>query len=416
MSNTVLTPSVVAKMALAILDNDLGFMNSFYRGYEDEYSKNANGYKIGDTVSIRRPADFTVRTGANMSVQDVIEGKTSITVDQQIGVDFRFKSIDLTLSMNQLAERVMRPAMTDLVNHMAADVLDVYYKGTYNWVGTPGNLIDSIADFNRGPERLDEMTVPTAGRNALLSTSDHYAMVDALAGKYVENVARGAIRKGDIGELAGVDTMRTQVVPTHVVGDYAGSPLTRGAGQNVSYDTAKNTWSMDLSTDGWTGDKVLKKGDVFTIGSTPANTVYMVNAKTKKKTDIPQQFVILEDKTTASSGSNETLLKVSPPIITSGPHQTVDKAPDNDIAIVVKGTANTGYRQNLFYTPNAYGLVVVPMELPQGAVNPSRQTYKGWSVRVIPVYTGSDDNSAWRLDLLYGRTVLDPRLATRASG
>jgi hypothetical protein len=32
----------------------------------------------------------------------------------------------------------------------------------------------------------------------------------------------------------------------------------------------------------------------------------------------------------------------------------------------------------------------------------SRQSYKGYSVRVIPYYNGSNDISAWRLDLLYG--------------
>ena len=94
MANTTLTASVVAKAALAILDNELGWLKKLYRAHESEFSNRVNGYKIGDTVSIRRPADFTVRSGATMDLQDVIEGKTTLTIDQQIGVDIVRRSLE----------------------------------------------------------------------------------------------------------------------------------------------------------------------------------------------------------------------------------------------------------------------------------------------------------------------------------
>lgn len=59
---------------------------------------------------------------------------------------------------------------------------------------------------------------------------------------------------------------------------------------------------------------------------------------------------------------------------------------------------------------------MVPLIVPQGAVNVSRQSYKGLSVRLIPYYDGANDISKWRLDILYGVKAQDPRLATRASG
>ena len=121
MSNTTLTADIVAKSALPILENELGWVNQLYRAPEEEFSKSVNGYKVGDEISIRRPADFTVRTGPTLSTQDVIEGKTTLKVDQQIGVDFEFSSTDLTLKIEDLAERVMKPAMMSIVNHIAAD-------------------------------------------------------------------------------------------------------------------------------------------------------------------------------------------------------------------------------------------------------------------------------------------------------
>lgn len=160
MSNTTLQADVVAKAALAILENELGWVNKLYREHEAEYSKNVNGYKVGDTIRIRRPADFTVRTGATLSTQDVIEGYTTLVVDQQIGVDFQFTSTDLTLKIEDLSKRVIKPAMSSIINYMAKDVATKMYQGTYNWAGTAGQTINSFADFAKGPERLDEMAVP----------------------------------------------------------------------------------------------------------------------------------------------------------------------------------------------------------------------------------------------------------------
>jgi len=151
MANTTLTASIVAKAALAILDNELGWLKRLYRAHESEFSNRVNGYKIGDTISIRRPADFTVRSGATMDLQDVIEGKTTLSIDQQIGVDFSFTSSDMTLEVSDLAERVMKPAMTNIINHMANDVATQMYQGFYNWVGTPGNELSTYASFRSIP-------------------------------------------------------------------------------------------------------------------------------------------------------------------------------------------------------------------------------------------------------------------------
>lgn len=414
MANTTLTADVVAKEALAVLDNELGWLNKLHRAHESEFSETVNGYKKGASIRIRRPADFIIRTGATMSVQDVIEGYTTLTVDQQIGVDFQFSSTDLTLSIDKLSERVIKPAVTTIVNEMARDVAKKMYQGTYNWAGTPGQTINSFADFAKGPERLDEMAVPTSDRCAILSPADHWAMVGAATAlSNVGGAESSAYRKGRLGEIAMVDTYMSQLVPTHTNGTADNTtPLTDGASQAVTYDTAKNTWTQSLITDGWDASATLTAGTVFTIDG-----VYMVNPKTKANTGILQQFVITADVTANANTTADTTLTISPPIITSGPHQTVTFSGSFDNrAITVMGSASTGYKQNLVFHKNAMGLAVVPMEMPQGAVNGSRQTANGLSIRVIPVYDGVNDVSKWRMDLLYGRVLLDPRLATRLSG
>lgn len=412
MANTTLTADIIAKEALAILDNELGVLNTFHKAHESEFSSKVNGYKIGDTLSIRRPADFTVRSGATLSTQDVVEGKVALTIDQQKGVDWEFTSTDLTLKMSDLSERVIRPAMTNLINEIAKDCMEQFYQGVYDWVGTPGQTINSFTDFAKGPERLDFKSVPQGMRNAALSPADHWAVVGSQTSLLNDRLVGSAYKNGSLGNIGGLDTYMSQVMPTHTTGTHTtgSTPLVNGASQNVTYDTAKNTWTQSLITDGWANSTAaLKAGDVFTIDG-----VYMVNTKTKAATNILQQFVVTADGT--SDGSGNLTATISPPIITSGPHQTVGAAPADDAGINMVGTEATGYVQNLFYHKNAFACAMVPMEMPQAAYNGSRQTYKDMSVRVIPIYDGTNDISKWRLDVLYGRKLIDPRLATRVSG
>jgi hypothetical protein len=70
----------------------------------------------------------------------------------------------------------------------------------------------------------------------------------------------------------------------------------------------------------------------------------------------------------------------------------------------------------MVFCKNAFALVSVPMVYPPGSVDVTRETYKGTSVRLIPVYDGTNDISKYRLDILYGVKAVDVRLAHRLSG
>jgi hypothetical protein len=308
MANRTLTADVIAKIALPILENELGILGKMYRAHEDEWSSNVNGYKKGETISIRRPADFTVRDGAVMSTQDVIEGKVPLTINQQKGIDFQFTSTDLTLKVEDMGERVLKPAMSNLANQIALDVLTEMYKGVYNYVGTPGQRVDAFADFLKVPERLDELATPMQDRCSVMCPNDYYGLVGSQSALFSPALVSEAYRSGRLGDLAGVDTMMTQVVPGHLTGTRTGGTV-NGAAQNVTYDTAKDTWTQPLTVAAVTG--IANAGDVFTIAG-----VNMVNPKTKADTGILQQFVV-----TTTTASGPTSLTISPPIIAAGPHQ-----------------------------------------------------------------------------------------------
>lgn len=415
MSNTLLTPTIIAREALMQLDNALVMANMVHRGYEGEFSQSVNGNKKGDTIRIRKPVQFQVRSGAVANVQDVAESYTSITVDQQKGVDFKFASSDFALNIEQFSERYIKPAMIQLANQVDVDLLSLY-KDIPNWVGPSaagviGAPVNSFADFAKAPERLDLGAVPTDNRNAVLSPTDHWGLMANFTGLYISDTAKNALEKAKMPPVGGVDVFMAQNVQTHTVGAHGGTPLTRGANQGSAHSSVKDTWTQTLTTDGWTTNSGLKQGDVFTISG-----VYDVNPVTKATLPHLKQFRVVSNVTTNTTSSNTTSIVISPPIITTGPYQTVSADCANDTAIVYMGTASTGYAQNLVFRKDAFALAMVPLERPPGAVDVVSESYKGLSARMIPYYDGTNDVSNYRFDILYGKKTIDDRQAVRLSG
>jgi hypothetical protein len=409
MANTTLTASIVAKAAIGILENELVMANAVYRGYEGEFDKKVNGYEVGDTITIRKPTDFTVRNVITASAQDATEAKTTIQVNQIAGVDFAFTSQQLTLNIGDLAERVIRPAMIQIANQIDVSVMSLY-KDIPQWVGTPGTLIQSFAGFAKGAQNLDQRSVPQGMRSAVLSPADYWAMAGSQTALFSQSINNKAYRQGRIGEIGGIDTFMSQNAPTFTTGPMGGAPLVNGANQGTTYDTTgANT--QTLITDGWTAAAAARVvvGDVFTIAG-----VFDVNPVTKATLPILKQFVVKANG--SSDGSGNLTLTIAPQIITSGAFQTVSAAPADNAAMTFVGTANTNYSNSLMFDKNAFALVTVPLTRPPGAVDVSRQSKNGLSVRVIPFYDGVNDKSTWRLDVLYGTKTIDPRLAVRVSG
>jgi hypothetical protein len=413
MSNTTLTADIIAKEALMILDNELVMANLVHRGYEEEFSKKVNGYTVGETVSIRRPADFTVRDGAVAANQDVVEGKTTFTVDKQKGVDFKFTSQDLTLQIGDLSERVIKPAMVQLANQVDRDVMALY-KYVNNHVTIPSGGIDSFADFALAPARMDTCAVPMGDRSAVLSPADTWALLGSQTALYMQDVAKGAYREGRLGKIGGVDTYMSQNVPSHTTGSRStASDVIAASFTGDTWAATKDTNYSTINVGTLSGATVtIKAGDTLTIAD-----VYDVNPVTKEALPHLKMFTVVNNET--ASGSAVAALEVSPAIIPSGAQATVAFAAGvtdiNTKAVTFQGAASTAYTQNLFFHKNAFGLVMVPMVKPPGAIDVGRRTYKGLSVRVIPYYDGTNDTSNWRLDVLYGTKCIDPRLAVRAS-
>jgi len=413
MPNTTLTADIIAAEALDILEGALVMAPLVHRAHESEFGKKVNGYTVGETISIRRPDDATVRDGAVFVAQDVVEGKTTLTIDKQKGVDFKFTSADLTLQIDDLSERVIKPRMIQLANQVDLDLMALYKK-VPNHVTIPSGGIDSFADFALAPTRMDTCAIPQEGRSAILSPADHWALLGSQTGLYMQDVAKGAYRNARLGMIGGVDTYMSQSVPVHTTGSRTGTDVTDTTSESYNaghtWANVKDSTSVTIHIDGMAADAAgyLVPGDTFTIA-----TVYDVHPVTKAALPHLKMFTVMASVTSAS---NEADVTIWPPLITSGAQKTVSAPALLDgLTVTYQGVASTAYTQNLFFRKNAFSLVMVPMIKPPGAVEVARKSYKGISVRVIPSYDANNDDSNWRLDVLYGKTVVDPRQAVRAS-
>ncbi|MCC0807514.1 hypothetical protein FPV16_14960 [Methylobacterium sp. W2] len=414
MANQFLTANVIAKAAVKILDNELVAASKVFRGYENEFGSTVNGYEKGSSVTIKKPPQFVVRDGDVAAPQDITEGTTSVTVDKKKGIDLKITSTDRTLSIGELSERVIKPAMITLANQVDQDVMSLY-SSVPSWVGTPGTTMGSYAGFLRGTTRLNNGSVPKDSRFCMLSPDDESGLAAAQSTFYNDKLVADAYRDGAVGRIAQVDTYMSQNVPVHVTGTRSNGTVA-GANQGVTYTqvlangvAVKDFGGQILNMAGLGAAGTLAKGDVFTIAG-----VFAVNHVTKQVLPYLRQFTVLN--AAVADGSGAAAVNIAPAIIATGAFATVSAVPANGAVVSWVGAANTPYVQNIMAHKSAFALTCVPLVKPDGAVSCERESYKGLSVRLIPYYDGTNDVSNWRLDILYGVKAVDPRLATRING
>ncbi len=413
MPNTLVTPDLIAKEALMQLENNLVAANCVHREYVKEFSGGQ-----GSTVSIRRPVKFFTSNGATRVNQDVEEKTTNIVIDQRKHVSWKFSTQDLTLSVEEYSERYIKPAMITLANTVDRSLLGLYTR-VWNSVGTVGSTPASYANVAAAAQRLDEMAVPSDMRHMLLNPAARYAVSgNQTTLELPDSKTKTAYERALMGEVAMFSTYSTQNIPTHVRGVATGTPLVNGGSQAVTYANAIGaSWSQTLNTDGWTNSTtgILRAGDVFTIaGVFAVNPVPGEGSTGKMVMPYLQQFTVLADANSGAS-TGPAALTISPPIITSGPHQTVSAAPADNAAITVL-TGAASWPVNLGFHKNAFALVTVPLEMPDGAAFKARESHKGLSVRVVKDYDIDEDEDIIRLDILYGVKAIYPDLASRLVG
>lgn len=392
MANTLLTPTAVTREALRILHQKLNFVGNIVREYDDSFAK--SGAKIGDSLKIRLPNQYTVRSGATLSAQDTTESSTTLQVATQKGVDLNFTSVDLTLSLDDFSKRILSPAMSVLAANIEADALSMYKDvGQSVWNG------GAAATYNKALDArimLNRALAPNADRTALM---DSLGMADVVKDTKTlfnddASIAK-QYKEGYMGRAAGFDWAENTMMPAHA----------RGAGDAayvVNTSTGITSGSTTIAVTAGTG--TILRGDVFTIAG-----VYAVHPETKVSTGVLYQFVSGADY---AGGAGNVTVVVAP--VTSGAAQNVSVVSAGaGKAVVIFGTASTTVQTGLLFQKEAFAFATADLVMPQGVDFASRQVLDGISMRIVRDYDINNDKFPCRLDVLYGYKTLRSQLAVR---
>ena len=403
MPNQLVTIDMVTREALRIAHEKLTFIGTIDRQYDSSFSK--TGAKIGQTLRVREPNEYTRRVGSRvMAVQEQKETYGTITVAKQDGVDMSFNSSELSLSIDEISQRYIEPAMAVLVSGIEADFLTYATQRTPNAVGTPGTPITDLMVPGLARAKLNQNLAPKDDQRYIQADSITMAnVVNGLKGLFQDSSQiKEQYREGMMGRTAMATWYENERTYTHtniadVTGTTDAAALVTDGGNLVDMHTTVVSPAV---------------GSVFTIAG-----VYDIHPETKAPYPHLKQFTI----TATSAGGAVT---VFPSIWLTGAKRNVGSVTGapiaatvfNSAALTFVGAASIGYAQPLMYHKEAFQFVTADLPLMDDSVKCVRRVQDGLALRVWQASDIRNDELLMRIDILYGMAALRPQWACRMYG
>jgi hypothetical protein len=401
---------MVTREALRIAHEKATFIGTVNRSFDDAYGK--TGAKIGDTLRIRNPNQYTRRQNSRvMVVQDQNESSQALTVATQDGVDMKFNGAEQALSIDDYSKRYIEPAMSVLVSGIESDFLAAMTAATYNVVGTSGTVPGTSGDvtvFGQARGRLNQGLAP--------KDDNRYVQLDSVTMASVVNAYKlGMNPSPAITEAYKEGYITRNAMATWYENDRCAS-ITNGGDVTGNTDAAALVTDGGIIVDFHTLISVANTnvGTVFTIAG-----VYACHSETKASLGYLQPFTVIS--------KNAASINVSPTIYLGNSATTAAKqnvcsstgaklaTTDFDAKAVTffGGALSVVTKYGLMYHQDAFAFVTADLPLHGDAESCVRRVQDGLSLRV---WKGSDirnDEELLRIDILYGWKAIRPEWATR---
>lgn len=409
MANTLKFIDMVHKEALSIAHEKASFIGTTDLQYDDSFGK--SGAKIGSTLRVRNPNQYTRRTGSRvMDVQDQAESTQNVTVATQDGVDMRFNSAELTLDtanpkeVAAFSKRYIEPAMSVLISGIEGDYLEASTKATYNCVGTAGTAMSTLSYPTLARAKLNQGLAPKDGNRCLqldstsmgtlvTGTAAYFNPTEAIAEQYRE----GFVKKTAMANFYENERVWSLTNIADVTGSTDAAALVTDGGTAIDMHTLVASPAV---------------GSVFTVAG-----IYACHPETKAAYPHLQQFTVV---TTSAGGA----LVISPATHLTGAKKNMSDSTGADLAttdfnaqvVTFQGLASSTYVQPLMYHKEAFQFVTADLPLMDDAHKCTRGNMDGISLRVWMASDIRNDELLMRLDILYGMAALRPEWASRIIG
>lgn len=404
MANTYLTIDLITAEAVMLFKNSSLFIMNMDTQYDDQFA--VDGAKIGDTLRIRLPSDFTVNDGPAMQLQDNTQQYTTLTVSSQKNVATPYTTAERTMSIDRYSELVMAPMVNNLCGKVAYTIMKGSEGGVCNLVANfdgAGNIISPTSDqFLQANAVLDDNEADDMDRRVVNDPTTDARTTTALQGLLNPTPEISAqFRSGKMKSGLGYARwFRDQTVIKHTTGTFSAGGTVNGGGQTTG------TGGGNITVNAITG--TFTAGDIVTFANVNA-----VNRTTKQSLGTLRQFVV-----TAAVATGATIIPVYPGLIppvggvvggADAQYQTVDSSPINGAAMVLVTPAGSVYRKSIAYTQKAVTMATADLVMPKRAVEEAARTnYDGVSMRVLTDYLPLTDQLATRVDVLFGYRYIRP--------
>jgi hypothetical protein len=396
MSNSLLTVNQITRKALMTLHSKLSFISNCNKQYDSSFGQ--TGAKIGDTLRVRLPNEYTVRTNMTLAAQNTVEQKVDLPVTSIAGVDVSFTSQELALSLDDFNDRILDPAMAVI----AANIESTFFTNMYRAVP---NIVDNdTAAFTFGSlssarQILTENLAPPSKRTVVLTPTHATRYMNDTKGLFhsAGNISE-QYKEGVIGKTQGFDIYENTLLGSHTTGTAA-----KTTGYVCNTSTGITSGNPVVTVSG--GTTTFLVGDIVTIAD-----VFAVHPETKQSLGYLKQFVV-----TANSGANAVSLSLSPAPVTSGARQNVALVSAGASKAITKVGAGASEQltNSLAFYRDAFTFATADLPLPEGVHFAGRQVLDGISMSIVRDFSISDRSFPCRIDVLWGGAALRPQLACR---
>jgi coat protein Gp5 len=390
MPNQFITTQLVSNTALAMFANNAPFIMTGSRIYQDDF--NNSGYKIGDTLQVRRQNNFIVGDGSTAVPQDIIETVETITVAHQYHALIAYTVQDLSLRIEDFSRMFIQPAIQNIITQMERDICGSAEQELNFFTGTAGTPINSFQTVDLAGAKLLEQGVNIASDAYMAMTvRDGSSLKSALLNNFTPVFNEDIVRQSAIGHLSYFDIFQSQNIVRHVAGN--GPTLHPGDTLTVNGAVASgNTIVLAGASAGVTN--YFLPGDLISIAG-----VHSVNPLSRASTGQNMQFVITQAAN--SDGGGAITITVSPTIISSSssPLQNVDGPIPNGAAVTVVPS----YNCNVAYPARGLDIVCPPLyklQVPYSSVAIDPET--GLSLAVTQTGDILGYQNLMRIDILCG--------------
>lgn len=396
MADTILTPDMITKEAALILHDKLTLVNKLDRQYDNSFGK--TGAKIGQSLRVRKNAQYSVRTGATASIQDHVEQKETLTVATQKGVDLDFSSVDMTLSLDEFSSRVIKPAISRLAAAVEVDVFANICKNVGNYIVNSGSV--TYKNIQEVSAMLTKNTAPmgVGERFLMIDPNQEVDVLDATKGLFQDSsMIAKQYREGLMGRTGSFDFYNSTYLPTTLIGsDVAGT---------TNAAPAEGMTTLVLA--GLAASQVIKAGTILTVAGS-----FMIQPETKRAWGNLKGIPVLADVTADGSG-NATVTIPAQYSSASGGLQNISALPANGAVVTIIGTASTTMAESIGFHKDFAAFVSAPLIVPNGVHMASQQNFEGVNIRFIADYDVTNDKFIARFDTLYGSAVIYPEYGCR---